>query len=151
VQADNKTVEQKKSFDGLEPGYSLCLAIGSRLPGLRQAMRPPTPADAAEGMLAERIRVAYVDDVHQLPSRWFGYAPADWIVLTTGTKKFVEDVKNDDKNRKEALAEWVRRGGRLVISCGRNRQYMGELFEKLQMPLPVTMNGALPLASLTGL
>jgi hypothetical protein len=102
-------------------------------------------------MLLERIRVAYVDDVRQLPTRWFGYSAADLMVLTTGTKKFVEDLKNDDKNRKEALAEWVRRGGRLVVSCGRNRDIVKELFDGFQIPLPVAMAGALPLESARGL
>jgi hypothetical protein len=152
VQADNKTAELKKMFDGLEPGYPLCLALGSRLTGLRQAMRPPAPAgNPADGYAMERIRVAYVDDVRQLTPRWFGYAGADLIVLTTGTVKFVNELSSDDKNRKEALAEWVRRGGRLIVSCGRNRAEVAKLFENLQMPLPVTMSGALPLASLEGL
>jgi hypothetical protein len=149
VQADNKTVEQKKSFDGLEPGYSLCIAVGSRLPGLRQALRPLNASDT-ENMTMERTRVAYVDDVRQLPTRWFGFSAAELMVLTTGTKKFVEDLKNDDKNRKEALAEWVRRGGRLVVSCGRNRDIVKELFDGFQIPLPVTMTGALPVESARG-
>jgi hypothetical protein len=147
VQADNKTAELKKPFDGLEPGHALCLAVGSRLGGLRQAVRPLAPSGTGE-LPSERIRVAYVDDVRQLPTRWFGYASADLLVLTTGTAKFVNDLANDDKNRKEALAEWVRRGGRLVVSCGRNRAEVQQLLAGLQMPLPVTMSGALPLASL---
>ena len=43
------------------------------------------------------------------------------MILSTSNNLFVESLTNRaEKARQEALSEWVRRGGRLVVSAGRN-------------------------------
>lgn len=126
-------LEQKKNFRSILAGDILCLAVGSRMPGMRQIV-PTLFGDPNK--VTDRLRVAYADEVALLPNRWFGYAPIDLMVLTTGKREFVNGLKNDDKKR-EALAEWVRRGGHLVVSCGRNQDSIEDLFNQARMPLPV--------------
>jgi hypothetical protein len=147
VEADNRSAEVKKAFDALGAADALCLTLGSRLNGLKQALAPQANPDNPSPVM-ERQRVASVDDVRALPHRWYGYTAADVVILTTGDRKFVDNLLQADPSRKQALADWVRRGGHLVISCGSNRDQLAELFRRLQIPLPVTVTGPLPVAGL---
>jgi hypothetical protein len=77
---------------------------------------------------------AHADTAAQLPTRWFGYDGVDAAFLHTSNKTFVEDLLADRTGtRKEALAEWVRRGGRLVISVASRQQLVNELLAKMQV------------------
>ena len=87
---------------------------------------------------------AYVNDVRDLPTQWYGYAAVDVMFLTTGQTKFVEALLTDTQNRKEALAEWVSRGGKLVISVGHNHQLAKSLFEKMPLlPQACSITGSI--------
>ena len=129
-------IELKKSFTAMGPGEPLLLAVGSRMPGLRQNLAALFPPGANQ----DRLRVAFADDGGSLPNRWFGYAPVDLVLLTTGNRKFVDGLLGEDRHYKEALAEWVRRGGHLVVSCGRNQDSVPDLFNRANMPLPVNIS-----------
>jgi hypothetical protein len=77
---------------------------------------------------------AHADAAAQLPTRWFGYDGVDVVFLHTSNKTFVEDLIADRTGtRKEALAEWVRRGGRLVISAGSRQQLVHALLGQMQV------------------
>lgn len=82
-------------------------------------------------------RFAHIDAADQMPLVWFGYDTADVVILTSGSERFVADLNrgNDDlaAARLAALAEWVRRGGRLVVSVGHNHQVMAQVLGKLQL------------------
>ncbi len=112
------------------------LAVGSRISGLRQNLAAIFPPGANQ----DRLRVAFADDIGFLPNRWFGYAPVDLILLTTGKREFVNSLLGEERHYKEALAEWVRRGGHLVVSCGRNQDSVPDLFNRANMPLPVNIS-----------
>jgi hypothetical protein len=149
VNADGKSYEVRKGYDAIGPGDILYLTLGSRLPSLRQSIAAP-PANP--NVMGSRTRTTYVDqDVHTLPDRWFGYSGVDLVLLTTGRVEFVRALRQERDHRKEALMEWVRRGGRLVISCGRNQQEVPDLLGGLQIELPVEVTGLLPLQSLDSL
>jgi len=90
------------------------------------------PADGREDEGARRF--AFIDNVAQMPDQWFGYEAADVIVLATGNQKFVTDLLEDQTGRREALLEWVRRGGRIILSVGSNHQTVARL---LQDKLPL--------------
>ena len=143
----------KENFGSVAFGDVLYLAIGSRLPALRKALAPPT--NQAQGEGEEDIfakdsgprRLAVVDDWRQLPTRWFGYDPVDLLILTTGNRDFLTSLLGDRENRKEALAEWVRRGGRMVITTSRNQDVMAALDSQLGI-LPVTLAGTNPVPRL---
>jgi hypothetical protein len=117
----------------IDPNDILYLTLGSRLPGLRRAVQPalnPEADDEDRGSAG----FAAIEDPALLPDRWYGYEAADLIVLATGSDAFVSRLLEEgEQARRDALLDWVRRGGRLVISVGRNHQLVARLLEK--MPL----------------
>jgi hypothetical protein len=154
------------AFNVVGPGaylYVIAGVPGSRVPGLQAALNPPPKAPApgqpdpnadpnAGGDPADPTHgrsFGSLGGVNELPTVWFGYSAVDLLILHTADDKFVKDLLNDQTGRKEALAEWVRRGGRLVISVGSNQQLVQELLGKLQI-LPVSLGGTLQRAEMTG-
>jgi hypothetical protein len=80
--------------------------------------------------------LAKVETVDRLPVRWFGYDAVDLAVLTTADDTFLRQLLADHDGRKEALAEWVRRGGRLVISVApKHSALVGQLLEAWGPPV----------------
>jgi YD repeat-containing protein len=78
-----------------------------------------------------RRQFAFAEDAGDLPDRWFGYDAVDVVVLATGKADFVNQLAQDAE-RREALLEWVRRGGQLVISVARNQQTVAELLKRVR-------------------
>lgn len=161
---NQRLAERKESASGLDMGHVLYLAVGSRLPGLVRALPKqqsvPIVLDPQEDnpqineAQTDGRYVGYLDDVRQLPSRWFGYESADVVILLTGNRPFITDLQNDhevnkDASRYAALAEWVRRGGRLIVFAGRNYDMVASLDARQPM-LPVRLLGANPDADTTG-
>jgi hypothetical protein len=149
VQADRNRYEVKKTEYALGPGDVLYLALGSRLAGLRQTLSEQN----TKANRLSQMRAAYLErNVRGLPTEWFGYSAVDLMILTTGDADFVSALTNDTDHRKEALAEWVRRGGRLVISLGRNTHAVIPLLHAMQMDdLPVAIKGTRKVTNLDSL
>jgi hypothetical protein len=134
------SAEFKRTFDAIGPSDVLIMAVGSRLTGLRQSLF----AVNNQVNQNDKNRFVYVvDDIRQLPERWYGYAAIDLIVLATSNQEFMTNLLSERSNRKEALAEWVRRGGRLVLSCGRRQDMAAQLLNRMGMTLPVSLTGTL--------
>ena len=55
------------------------------------------------------------------PDRWFGYDAVDLLILNAADPAFWEEIAKD-KGRCRAIAEWVRRGGRILICGGAGSQ-----------------------------
>ena len=132
-------VTREADKETLEPKDVLYLSVGARLPGMKRALlADPALANVADDDLADKkgtVRFAYMDDVPQMPDRWFGYEAADVVVLATGSQTFITSLNEDAAApQRKALAEWVRRGGKLIVSVGANRQLAAEVLDK--MPLP---------------
>lgn len=105
----------------------------------------PEPAPLRNG----RVELAHVADFALLPTHWTGYDAADLVVLATATatdeflaRLFGSDAPADAA-RRAALLEWVRRGGRLVVSVGERAQRATEL-KHLQELLPYAVDPAAP-------
>jgi hypothetical protein len=96
-------------------------------------------------------RFAYLERVEQLPDRWFGYEAADVLVLVTGNKEFTTQLLEDQTGRCQALLEWVRRGGRLILSVSSNHQLVSELLDKKLPLLDCPIKGSLPIPQLNNL
>jgi hypothetical protein len=86
----------------------------------------------------EKEHVAYIDDVRFMMPNWFGYDSVDLIVLTTANDEFMQKL-SAEKRYQEALSEWVKRGGHLVVSVGRNWNAIAAM-EVLKELLPVTVS-----------
>lgn len=91
------------------------LTLGGKLPGFTLA----TPAN-----FGQRLELAHLDSIQEMPDQWFGYEGADLIVLPTGGPRaeFIADLFTSENpvfaRKRRALFEWVRRGGKLVVSVG---------------------------------
>jgi hypothetical protein len=127
----------------------LVLIVGSVLPGLRAALNPAAKQPEEDVALPKENprRLALVDDIRMLPNRWFAYEAIDLLVLSTGNRDFVTALLNEREGRKEALAEWLRRGGRMILSVGRNQDMVSKL-EAIQALLPVAVDGTAQLPRL---
>lgn len=135
VRDENQTEILKDIYNAMALDDLLFLNVGSHLTGLRQSLVKQADElrnnNKNAGMAGvNEGRVAYVESVQQLPERWFAYDAVDLMILTTGNKDFITDLLNQ-KNRLHPLAEWVRRGGRLVISTGRNHDLGRQLLKDL--------------------
>jgi hypothetical protein len=128
----------RSSREMIAPRDQLFLSLGSRLPGMRRALQPPqqNQPEVADNDLEDRGQrhTAYIDDVSQMPDRWFGYDAVDVVVFATGGKGLLEQLLTDTGvARLGALAEWVQRGGKLIVSVGSNHQEVGRLLAKVPL------------------
>ncbi len=117
------------------------LALGSRLPGFELSQEPNARGNDNRG---QKVELAVIDNPFLLPDRWYGYDAADLVVLATGSASvpnFLTPLFTDPqhKPRRDALFEWVRRGGKLIVSVGQNASFVASypiLQEVLPMKLP---------------
>lgn len=82
-------------------------------------------------------------EVGNLPEHWFGYHAVDLLILSTKDKEFLLELSKDNdasRARLRAIAQYVRRGGRLVIPVSpRNADVLHQLLSSTvwQPALPV--------------
>jgi hypothetical protein len=112
--------------DALAPGAVLSLWAGST-----------PPEEASDGTLR---RAAFVQNAALLPTQWVGYAALDLVVLHTADARFTADLLADRDGRVHALAEWVRRGGKLIVSAGQNADQAAKVLAELRL-VPVSITG----------
>jgi hypothetical protein len=146
------TVPRSGGQEVLAPRDYLILALGPRLPGLKRALLPArNDKEQVAADPDEAVRnLAFLESVSRLPDRWFGYEAADLVILPTGSDKFVNGLLEDQNGRREALAEWVRRGGRLLVAVGRNHAAAARLLEKMAL-LRCSVEGTVRRSSLDAL
>ncbi|MFO0843181.1 MAG: hypothetical protein U0797_12425 [Gemmataceae bacterium] len=127
----------------------LFFGVGGGLSGLKRAGERLDKPDAKEPEPDQaRRQFALTDDVAALPDRWVGYDAVDVVVLGTGKRDFVLRLAQEgEAARREALVEWVRRGGQLVVSVGPNTQEVSSLLAKMPL-LDVRVAGGEMLANL---
>jgi hypothetical protein len=125
----------------LELSSHLYVTLGSNIADLREALaflaqnqNPGMPPQDINFRDTAPRYIAYENDVSLLPEHWFGYQTADLMILTTDRKDFLTGLFADvNKPRLAAIAQWVRRGGRLVIPV--NYQNQDLLAKVLQSPV----------------
>jgi hypothetical protein len=139
----------------VEPHDTLYLTLGSSLPELSRALKPPAndnqPDDLEQGVTG----FAVIQKAEELPDRWYGYDGVDVILLATSNDTFITALlEGSAAARRDALLEWVRRGGRLIVCAGRDAAHVAGLLEKMnldcaiqgkstrQTPLPSLMSYA---------
>ncbi|HET6575635.1 MAG TPA: hypothetical protein VFG68_18695, partial [Fimbriiglobus sp.] len=119
------------------------LSLGSTLPGFelpQEDRKGPQSGTTRGGLRGGRVETAALTNVREMPDQWFGYQAADLVVLTTGATQgeFLDELFDREKSvpfkdRRDALLEWVRRGGKLVVSVGSNASKVApsELFQDI--------------------
>lgn len=138
---NNEEFTHKKVYDAVELHDLIFLAAGSHLTGLKQSLA--AELKQAEGAIPQNPnvlsgmnhgRVSYIDSATVLPTRWFAYQPVDLMIISTARADFTNELMSrENKSRLDALSEWVRRGGRLVIAAGKNHDLAAALLVSLNM------------------
>src|SRR5262249_12619311 len=119
---DKKITLVNTLYQAMDVGSHMYLALGDNLLDLNEAlvlMANPNARNDPNSTKDTKPRYAvFENDVKNLPALWFGYDPVDLAILTTANDKFVDRLLSDRQSSPQlaAVAEWVRRGGRLVIS-----------------------------------
>jgi hypothetical protein len=123
VRSDGKTYN---AFDGqasgAEVGSHLYLALNDSLPDLNEALIYLVNPNAKNDVNAPRETrpryLTYENQVANLPAQWFGYEPVDLALMATANESFLDALlrERDNSPQLQALAQWIGRGGRLVIS-----------------------------------
>ncbi len=140
------------NFQGIEPFYKLILGLG-RPRGLEGREETETYRTSSE------LRGYYFSrqtELGKLPQFWFGYDGVDVIILPTGgtwSGSLTQALVNDPI-RRQALEQWVARGGHLIVSVGSNANIVASRqsfpLEPL-LPAKVVADGGLKAERLTGL
>lgn len=122
----------------LEPVDELILVIGKPVSILKSR------AEGDDGNSLDRVtKVALINSVDKLPTEWYGYDSVDGIVITTSDEKFFRPLQLNP--RAKALVQWVERGGRIVISAGREANAIFADGAPLAPFSPGTLAGTVPL------
>jgi hypothetical protein len=129
-----------------EPLQYVVLALGGAPAGF-ELPKPATGGDTAGTLRFGRVELAHINTFADLPDQWFGYEGADLVLLNTGTAtdEFLKQLFSEPAGarKRDALIEWVRRGGRLVISVGEKAKLVAQ-FEQLQNLLPYRLKPGEP-------
>jgi hypothetical protein len=130
-----------------DPLTYVVLSLGAAPSGFELPKPAGVAPDTSAGIRGGRVVLSAITDVALLPDHWFGYGAADLIVLHTDRSALAflntlygEAALPAAKTKRAALAEWVRRGGRLVVTVGENAQEVSR-WSALQELLPFDVNG----------
>jgi hypothetical protein len=108
-------------YNNLGLGQHLYLTLGNRMPDLHKALVDMAPK-SDEQSSAPRF-AGYETQLERLPTEWFGYQAVDLLILTSDNKEFIKGLAGQQyAAARAALAGWVRRGGRLVVSVSWENQ-----------------------------
>jgi hypothetical protein len=134
----------ERFMQSVEGPSFVILGVGANLNSIRfpaAATEPDEPgAFTVRELRGGWVETAQIVDVGQLPDQWFGYAAVDLMVLGTGAnREFWETLATPvHEKRRKAIAEWVRRGGRMVVSVGTNPDVL-EANKEIKDILPATI------------
>jgi hypothetical protein len=131
-------------YRSLNVNAHLYVILGSNMPDLFQAVAKMNADDDAKPAAARTQpagrHVGFEDRVERLPGDWFGYDGADLVILATNNEPFLTGLAGKPAQLR-ALAQWVRRGGRLVIPVAwENQAAVSKLLrspDAWQPPIPV--------------
>jgi hypothetical protein len=146
-QPDRELRLPSESYSTTQLQDQVFLVLGARVPELREAL-----AEMVGGADADREprHAGFETDGTRLPDHWFGYDAVDLLVLTTANDEFLAELERRPE-RSQALAAWVRHGGRLVVSlAARNQDRVSKLLAGWQPALPglVPPDGQVTLSAL---
>lgn len=95
-----------------EPQHRIYLVVGADdCLGLEELVRSASPDEPAA------VSAVRIDDAAHLPDQWFGYEGVDAVILC-GKRLDAYQAFAAGSDRNRALQQWVRLGGRLVLSAG---------------------------------
>src|SRR5262249_7061720 len=109
---------------------------GFRLPGNERGGDDQLRGEIRGGW----VETAQIIEVGQLPDQWIGYGAVDVMVIGTGADQDFWGKLSAPQHakRRQALVEWVRRGGRVIFSAGANIDVL-EALKEIKDMLPATI------------
>ncbi|MFO0936090.1 MAG: hypothetical protein U0798_06185 [Gemmataceae bacterium] len=146
---DLSETRKKSQLNPVDSSTYVVASLGSKLASFDVRL----PDNEDKGKKPARIVTASMLDLAAMPDQWIGYDAVDMVILgTAGTKGFVESLFGEagEKNpavriKRDALLEWVRRGGRLIVSVGSNAGLVSQ-YKLLNDLLPYPIDPANPKA-----
>lgn len=136
-----------RSLRPRDPLTYVVLTLGASPAAFELPKPAGAAADPSPGHRGGRVELGTITDVAQLPTKWFGYDSADLVILHTGRgatqfldRLFGAVTAPADQQRRAALIEWVKRGGRLVVTVGENAKEIAR-WPALRELLPVEVAG----------
>lgn len=117
----------------------LVIVIGSASLGIGDAiaqMREPAE---------EQTRLVELKKAADLPDEWFGYECVSLLVLSGTDLECYAGLSANDR-RVEAIAKWIRHGGRLLITAGEYGEQLFGVQGSLRSLVPGTFVKTLPLS-----
>ncbi|MEE8452983.1 MAG: hypothetical protein V3R99_13745 [Thermoguttaceae bacterium] len=143
-----KVFSSKADADVTGFGLHYRPAIGAARQLIVAVAPDPIGLEAAIGLLrqdeAERPVAVRLPDCSQLPDRWYGYEGVDVLVLSTSRPEAFADLKPDDA-RLEAIDQWIRMGGKLILSVGSQAETVLAEGAPLARFAPGRLNAMVPL------
>jgi hypothetical protein len=108
----NQSEPQDQLPDPMHEGDRLIVSVGKTSLRLENAV--PNP----QGNTPDNVFVT-VNNMARLPTRWEGYEGVDYVIISTSNLDAFTTV---GPGRIEALSQWVRLGGTLVLCAGSNAE-----------------------------
>ncbi len=99
--------------------------------GLKQTLDKQRLAGADQ----PQVHVRYLPNVAAMPRNWIGYSAVDLLVV----REVRLTARRLRPQQQTALLDWVQRGGTLILSGGRNFDYLKNSF--IEPYLPVELKG----------
>lgn len=99
---------------------------------------------STSGQADKRSTLTQLADFTAIPAEWYGLEGVDAIVLNTSDPRIVEQLKAG-ASQLAALKLWVRMGGRLIVSAGRNAPELFAAGGPLADIAPGTFQALVPL------
>jgi len=108
-------------YDSSESGIPQALPATDRL---IVTVGPNLNIETALRIKLNNIHFAQLNGIENLPTRWFGYEGVNQLILVTSQADLYRGLEQN--NRSAALLQWVRLGGKVLLTAGRSAP---ELFQ----------------------
>jgi hypothetical protein len=108
----SRDAAQDQFADALRPEQRLVVAVAKDPADFEKAL------PGSQGQSPQNV-VAAVDSLARLPDRWEGYEGIDFVIISTSDASLFAKT-SPYKAQIEALDQWVRLGGALVLCAGSN-------------------------------
>lgn len=143
---DYSTTSTGVALNPVQPDGTLLITLGKPAGVELIPSLPDFNATQSQGLSETAVGTIDTMGSATLPGRWYAYDAATAIVLDTGDREAMRALENF---RGGPLAEWVKRGGHLVVAVGRDWQAALDSF--LGPMLPAVPTAQIKVSSLEAL